>query len=172
MKAISITFLLLLTALTSSEAVMSTQKKEKILERVRYVEYTGNEQDWPTNNAPMIDIEHSKYGMTIYHNLPQKHYEVLGTIRASGDSLMKHVAEAAQAVGADAVLVTPDKAFTDAGINIVPDVSSRGSGQGKTKLLEGIFIRWTLQHNEAATKPQERTHQVVTRTQWKAVRDE
>jgi hypothetical protein len=133
---------LTLLAIVPLQAATTSAKRVKALERVRYVEYAGKQQDWPTSTQPMVEIQHTKYGVPIYYGLPNKAYEIIGTLRAAGGNTIKHAAEAAQAAGADALLVAGDRAFSDAGIDIKPDTSSRGSSQGKIKLFEAILIRW------------------------------
>jgi hypothetical protein len=137
----------------NSRAVMSPNKKQKALERVRYSEFAGKQQDWPLTQQAMIDIQATKYGVSIYYNLPNKPYEILGTFQATGDSVIKRAAEAAEAVGADAILVVKNKAFSDAGIEINAEASARGSNTGKLKLLEGILIRWKREAAPPAPAP-------------------
>jgi hypothetical protein len=126
----------------SAPAAMTAQKKQKALERARYIEYKGKQQDWPQNDQPMLEVQNTKYGVSIYSVLPDKPYEVLGTIQVAGSSTVRHAAEAAQAAGADAILVVKHKAFVDAGIEIDPQMSTRGSRTGKVQLLNGLLIRW------------------------------
>jgi len=137
----------------NTRAAMSPNKKQKALEKVRYSEFAGKQQDWPLTQQAMVDIQSTKYGVSIYYDLPNKPYEILGTFQATGDSVIKHAAEAAEAVGADAILVVKNKAFSDAGIEINAQASARGGNTGKLKLLEGILIRWKREIAPPAPAP-------------------
>jgi len=91
----------------------------------------------------MVEVQNTKYGPPIYYDLPGKHYEILGSFQVAGDNVIKRAAQAAQAVGADAVLAVNDKAFADAGIEINPLVSAAGRNTSQPKLMDGIFIHWS-----------------------------
>jgi hypothetical protein len=109
------------------------------------MEFAGKQQDWPLAQKTMVEVQNTKYGPPIYYGLPSKHYEILGSFRATGDNVIKHATQAAQAVGADAVLAVNDKAFADAGIEINPQVPATGSSASQPKSMDGIFIRWSHQ---------------------------
>jgi hypothetical protein len=126
----------------SLDAAMSPSKKAKALEKVLYSPYVGKQQDWPTSTSALIDVAETKYGMPIYRSLPNKPYEIIGVIRATGNKALKQAAEAAQAAGADAILVAKHKTFVEAGIGIVPEIAYRTDKGGKIALLNGILIRW------------------------------
>ena len=100
-----------------SAKAMSAAKAQK---KAGYVAYTNPQQDWPRSDKHVGPIEISRNGMVIYNQLPDRPYEVLGTVHAEGDLIEKHVSLAAADVGANAILVVGDKAFTDAGINVQP----------------------------------------------------
>jgi hypothetical protein len=104
----------------SSGPVAVAMSPEKTLKKGGYVAYTGQQQDWPRSNKHVAPIEMGRAGVAIYDQLPDRPYEVLGTVSASGDLLIKHASLAAAAAGASAILVIGDKAFTDAGIDIQP----------------------------------------------------
>jgi len=126
-----------------SGATASSKQAYKALEKVHYMEFAGKQQDWPLAQKTMIEVQNTKYGTPIYYDLPSKRYEILGSFQATGDSVIKRAAQAAQAVGADAVLVVNDKAFADAGIVINPQMSTSGRNTSQPKSMEGIFIRWS-----------------------------
>jgi len=126
-------------------AGMSPNKKQKVLEKAHYAEFAGTQRDWPQTDKALINIQHNKYGVPIYHDLPDKPYEVLGTVQAGGNKSVKIAAEAAQALGADAILIVKDAAFSDAGIEMQPGIALRGSSAAKVDLLQGILIRWKKQ---------------------------
>jgi len=46
--------------------------------------YTGQQQDWPARTS-VAPIEVAKDGIPIYDQLPDRPYEVLGTVFASDD---------------------------------------------------------------------------------------
>ncbi len=106
--------------LLSSGPATEAMSVEKALKKATYVPYTGPQQDWPRSDKLVAPTEISRGGIVIYDKLPDRPYEILGTVFASGDLLAKHASLAAAAVGASAILVTGDKAFTDAGIAIQP----------------------------------------------------
>jgi len=121
----------------------SSKQAHKALEKVRYMEFAGKQQDWPLAQKAMVEVQNTKYGPPIYYDLPSKRYEILGSFRATGDNVIKRAAQAAQAVGADAMLVVNDKAFADAGIEISPQVPATSRSPSQTKSMDGIFIRWS-----------------------------
>jgi hypothetical protein len=125
-----------------ANAGMSPSKKQKALEKAHYAEYVGKQQDWPKTDKATINIQHNKYGIPIYHDLPNKAYEVLGTIQTGGNSAVKYAAEAAQALGGDAILVCKHQSFEKAGIELQPSIGLRGSSSAKVDILQGILIRW------------------------------
>jgi len=123
-------------------AALSPSKKQKILEKAHHVEYVGDQRDWPRSERPVAKLFNNKYGVPIYESLPNKSYEILGVIQTTGSSAVKRAAEAAQAVGADAILACGHEAFSKAGISVKPNIAFRGSKPGKIELLQGILIRW------------------------------
>ena len=124
----------------STDAAMSPNKQAKALERAHFSPYNGKQQDWPTSQKPLLDIQNTKYGISIYRDLPGKPYELLGTIKIGCNSALKYAVEAAQAANADAILCADDKAFADLGVK--PQMTLRGTASGKVDFLEGILIRW------------------------------
>jgi hypothetical protein len=93
---------------------------EKALKKGGYVPFKGPQQDWPRSTRHVAPLEIGRGGVAIYDQLPDRPYEILGTVSATGDLLVKHASLAATAAGASAILVMGDKAFTDAGIEIQP----------------------------------------------------
>ncbi len=91
------------------------------LEKVRYQRYTGLQLDWPRSAEPIALVK-TRYGVPIYERLPNHPYQVLGTMSDEGDHAIKHVADAARVLEADAILVVGDKAFDDAGLKISPQL--------------------------------------------------
>ncbi len=128
---------------SGSGTAASPKQAHKALEKVRYMEFAGKQQEWPLAQKAMIQVQNTKYGTPIYYDLPSKRYEILGSFQANGDNVIKHTAQAAQAVGADAVLMVNDKAFIDAGIEFNPQVSANGRNTSRPNSMEGIFIRWS-----------------------------
>src|SRR5579862_286726 len=106
----------LLFTSSSVEAISS----EKAMKKGKFVSYTGQQQDWPRSDKRVAPVEVAKDGILIYDQLPDRPYEVLGTVFASDDLLLKHASQAAVAAGGNAILVVGDKVFTDAGIEIQP----------------------------------------------------
>jgi hypothetical protein len=106
--------------LLSSGPATEAMSLEKALKKGAYVPYTGQQQDWPRSDRHVAPAEIGRAGIVIYDQLPDRPYEVIGTISANGDMLVKHASLAAAAAGGHAILVTGDKAFTDAGIEIQP----------------------------------------------------
>ena len=121
---------------------LSAAQKQKALAQAHYAEYTGKQRPWPVSTKALINIQQNKYGVPIYQDLPNKPYEVLGTLQTGGSKAVKIAAESAQAVGADAILVVSDKAFADAGIDIKAGESASGRSSAKIDLVQGILIRW------------------------------
>ncbi|HXI83939.1 MAG TPA: hypothetical protein VNL17_07590 [Verrucomicrobiae bacterium] len=112
----SVPALIILSSGPVTEAVSS----EKALRKAAYAPYTGQQRDWPRSDKHVTPTEIGRGGVPIYDQLPDRPYEVLGTVSASGDLAVKHASLAAAAAGANAILITGDKAFTDAGIDIQP----------------------------------------------------
>jgi len=112
----SVPALIILSSGPASEAM----SLDKALRKGAYVPFAGQQQDWPRSDKRVAPIEIGRAGIVIYDQLPDRPYEILGTIFASGDMLVKHASIAAAAAGGHAILVTGDKAFTDAGIEIQP----------------------------------------------------
>lgn len=135
-------FLLATTATMPASAGMSADEKQNALRKVHYVAYAGDQRDWPTDNHPMVEKETAEGNVPIYQSLPDKPYEILGTIQASGGKTSIHIGEAAQAAGADAILVYGHKAFFDAGIKLQAQLISRGRKSGKITSIEAVLIRW------------------------------
>lgn len=104
----------------SSGPSTNATSPEKMLKKGGYVPFTGPQQDWPRSTKHVIPLEIGKGGVAIYDQLPDRPYEVLGTVSTSGDLLVKHACVAATVAGASAILVMGDKAFTDAGIGMQP----------------------------------------------------
>ena len=93
----------------------------KTMAKVHYDQYSGPQVAWPTSpeSIPFVKTSH---GMPIYGKLPNRPYHVLGAMSDEGDMALKHVANAARLVGADALLVVGDKAFTEAGLKVSPEL--------------------------------------------------
>jgi hypothetical protein len=104
----------------SSGPATDAMSPEKALKKGGYVPFTGPQQDWPRSTKHVVPLEMGRGGIAIYDQLPDRPYEILGTVSATGDLLVKHASLAATAAGASAILVMGDKAFTDAGIEIQP----------------------------------------------------
>jgi hypothetical protein len=109
------TVLVLLNAPTSEATA-----PEKLLRKGSFVPYTGHQQDWPRSNVSVTPTETGRAGIVVYEQLPDRPYEIVGTVSSSGDLFVKHAALATATAGADAIIVLGDKAFTDAGIEIQP----------------------------------------------------
>jgi hypothetical protein len=123
------------------------KEKQKALDKARFVAYNGKQRDWPRSKDAAM-VENNKYGVPIYHSLPDKPYEVVGIINATSEAF-KWAARAANAAGADAILVANDPAFAEAGINIQPEAWKRKAGGGwdwygvsKSSQVSAILIRW------------------------------
>ena len=157
----SIAGLAVLVAAADTQAISSS----KALRKVKYVPYTGEQRDWPRSEVRVAPVEVAKGGTALYDKLPDRPYEVLGTVSAEGAHFSKHASQAAAAVGADAILIVNDKAFQDAGILAeprllkgaeVPDPNARKIGRlerpdllkadaqptKRVHLIEGILVRW------------------------------
>jgi hypothetical protein len=93
---------------------------EKLLKKGAFVPYAVQQQDWPRSTEHVAPIETGRAGIVIYDQLPDRPYEIVGTVSSSGDLFVKHASLAAATAGADAILVAGDKAFTNAGIEIQP----------------------------------------------------
>jgi hypothetical protein len=142
-------------------------KPSKVLAKVHYVTYAGAQLDWPRSTEP-IPLVKTRYGMPIYEKLPARPYSILGTVSDEGDHAIKHAAEAARLLEADAILVVGDKAFVDAGVKASPqllenadipdprgpaevshmehpDALKTGSQERTIRVtrIVGILIRWT-----------------------------
>jgi hypothetical protein len=124
-------------------ATTSSKQAHKALEKIHYMEFAGKQQNWPLSQKVMVEVQNTKYGPPIYYDLPSKPYEIIGSFQTAGDNVIKHAAQAAQAVGADAVLAVNDKAFADAGIEINPQVSVAVRNMSQPTSLNGVFIRWS-----------------------------
>jgi hypothetical protein len=140
---------------------MSPTKTAKVLEKTHYTEYTGKQVDWPIATNGMVNVQTTKHGLPIYHSLPNKPYQVMGTILESWDArpqlkffgvfgmkdrqgvALKRAAKAAEAVDADALLVCNDPSFTTAGLLVEPKVTFQETGSSKMDVLQGILIRWS-----------------------------
>jgi hypothetical protein len=121
----------------------SPTDKAKTLEKVRYTEYKGQQADWPIATNGMVNVQTTKYGLRIYHSLPNKPYQVIGTIEDTRGKVLKRATQAAEAVSADALLVCKDPSFTTAGLLVEPKMILRGTSSEKMDLLQGILIRWS-----------------------------
>jgi hypothetical protein len=133
--------------------------------KVHFQQYAGAQQNWPRSTVQEVIIN---YDMSFYRKLPGRPYQVLGIMSDEGDHAVRHVAEAARLMGADAVLVVGDKAFTDAGLNATPclldkveipdprgpaeishmqhpEALKTGSEERTIRITKivGILIRWT-----------------------------
>jgi hypothetical protein len=104
----------------SSAPTGKATSPEKLLKKGSFVPYTGKQQDWPHSNEAVVPTETGRAGIVIYEQLPDRPYDIVGTVSSSGDLFVKHAALATATAGADAILVIDDKAFTDAGIEIQP----------------------------------------------------
>lgn len=158
-----------IVSLLSTISPVNAISTEKALRRGEFVAYTGAQKDWPRSDKHVAPVEVTKYGVVIFNQLPDRPYEVVGTVSAKGDLLLKHASQAGLAAGGNAILVVGDKAFTDAGIDIqprwlnhaeVPDpnapvstrrldhpeqLKERGTPQTiRVNELTGILIRWKL----------------------------
>lgn len=116
--------LLSIAAFLNSSTQAATPSR--VLAKVQFERYTGPQQDWPRSTERVALIK-TNHGMPIYEKLPDRPYEVLGIMSDDGDHAVKHVAEAARVVGADAVLVVGDKTFKDAGLNVGPSLLENAS---------------------------------------------
>ena len=142
---IAVLLLLTISLDPSVLAAMSPSQKHKTLTRAQYSEYTGKQQAWPIDNAPFAKVIQTKYGMPLYQSLPARPYEILGVVQvAEKESTVKRAVEAAQVIAADAILVCPHEAFTQAGITLVPSIFFKNSGGGSVQSLTGLLIRWKL----------------------------
>jgi hypothetical protein len=106
--------------LLSTGPVTEAMSLEKALKKGAYVPYVGPQQDWPHSDRHVVPAEIGRSGIFIYDQFPDRPYEILGTVSANGDLMVKHASQAAAAAGAHAILVKDDKVFTDAGIAIQP----------------------------------------------------
>jgi hypothetical protein len=159
-----------IASLLSTVSSVNAISPEKALRRGEFVAYTGAQKDWPRSDKHVVPVEVTKYGTVIFNQLPDHPYEVVGTVSAKGDMVLKHASQAAAAAGATAILVAGDKAFTDAGIEIqprwlnnaeVPDPNASAStrrldhpeqvnSQATPRMIRvneitGILIRWKAQ---------------------------
>ena len=91
----------------------------KVMAKVHYEQYTGTQMEWPRSTERVTPLK-VNHGIPIYNQFPDRAYEVLGVMSDDGEHSVKHVAQAGQLAGADAILVVGDKAFTEAGLNANP----------------------------------------------------
>jgi len=103
----------LLFTSSSVEAISS----EKAMKKGKFVSYTGQQQDWPRSDKRVAPVEVAKDGILIYDQLPDRPYEVLGTVFASDDLLLKHASQAAVAAGGVVVATAPATASVDSAIS-------------------------------------------------------
>jgi hypothetical protein len=113
--------LMLALAAAFSGGTLLAYNPSKIMGKVQYQQYTGRQIDWPRSAEP-IPLVKTRHGMPIYDKLPNRPYRVLGVMSDEGEHSIRHVAEAARVAEADALLIVGDKAFTDAGITISPEL--------------------------------------------------
>lgn len=118
--------LMLVWATVFSSSTLLAYNPTKIMGKVQYQQYTGTQLDWPRSTEP-IPLVRTRHGMPIYDKLPNRPYHVLGTMSDEGDHSIRHVVQAARVVEADALLLVTDKAFTDAGITISPELVENGT---------------------------------------------
>jgi len=119
---------------------MSPSEKAQILQRAHYVEYKGIQQNWPLSSEHKSNIFSTKSGIPIFTGLPLKPYEVIGTVDISHEYVPRQAADAAKAVGADAVLACSTPAFTAANLEV--GLAFRGKRETKLEELRGLLIRW------------------------------
>ena len=111
--------LLLVSMVIFSGSTLLASSPSRTMAKVRFEQYAGPQQDWP-RSAEHVTLRKVNHGMPIYDRLPDRAYEVLGVMSDDGEHSVKHVAQAGQLAGADAILVVGDKAFTEAGLNANP----------------------------------------------------
>lgn len=110
---------LAVTALILFNLPAQAATPERIMAKVRYDRFAGPQRDWPQSKEPVVASKIAR-DMAFFDKLPDRPYEVLGVMRDEGDMSVKHVAQAARLVGADALLTVNDKAFGAAGIKFEP----------------------------------------------------
>ena len=135
--------MLLLVITTAGMAGSSGKDLQKSLDKVNYIAYQGQQQAWPIGTGLPKSLE-TKYGVTIFRSLPSKAYEILGLIQIAHGKVAKRVSEAAQAAGANGILVCADEAFVKAGITIQPSLVIDGDSASDISSLTGFLIRWKL----------------------------
>ena len=114
--------------------------------------------DWPRSSEPIALVK-TRYGVPLYEKLPSRSYQVLGTMSDEGDHSVRHVAEAARLIEADALLVVGDKAFADAGLKVSPQLLENveiPDPRGPTEISR-------LEHPEALKTGEQQTTIRVTR---------
>lgn len=121
MKRITLWFCLMMVAIVYGGRPLLASSPERSLEKVHYTKYTGPQRDWP-RSAESATMVKTVNGMSILEKLPSRPYQLLGTMTDEGDHAIKHVAQAARLIEADAILVVGDKAFSDAGVPISPQL--------------------------------------------------
>lgn len=115
----------------------------RALDKAQYVSYQGSQQAWPTSSTQKTIV--SKRGMIIYCSLPPRPYEIMGLIHvAQGERTVRKAAEAAQAAGANAILVCADEAFIKAGITTPLGMTATNLRERNVSALTGLLIRWKL----------------------------
>jgi hypothetical protein len=134
--------LLCVAAAGVAMAASSTKDKQKALDKAQYIAYQGPQQAWPTSEAALPSTIPTKYGVVIYRSLPAKPYEIMGLIHIVRDSAVRRAADAAEAAGADAILVCPHEAYVKAGITTPLSVTSKGDSPNTISALTGLLIRW------------------------------
>jgi hypothetical protein len=113
--------LVLVSAVVFPSSTLLASSPTKVLAKVHYEQYAGTQMDWPRSTEPIALVK-TRYGLPVYEKLPSRAYQVLGTMSDEGDHAIKHVAEAARLIEADALLVVGDKAFADAGLKVSPQL--------------------------------------------------
>ncbi len=128
---------------TEAAAPRTEKEKLKALNAARFFKYTGEQRTWPTVDTAAIRILPSTDRVSIYQSLPAKPYEIIGVIEvARRDSSVRRALEAAQAGGADAIVVCPHEAFTAAGIKPPLELVIKGKDPRAVVSLVGLLIRW------------------------------
>jgi hypothetical protein len=89
-----------------------------------YLPYTGEQQDWPISPGTFT----STYdGVTIYHGLPPKPYDVLGKVVVE-DSSDRSLCWQAKSHSADAVIIVDSKIISGGSVHIPGSSTTYGSG--------------------------------------------
>jgi hypothetical protein len=150
--------LMLASTVVLAGRTLLASSPSKVLAKVHFEQYAGTQMDWPRSTEPIALVKTS-YGMPLYEKLPSRPYRVLGTMSDEGDHAIKHVAEAARLLEADALLVVGDKAFADAGLKISPQLLENAEipdPRGPTTVSR-------LDHPEVLTTKDQQTTIRVTR---------